>query len=83
MKIKVCIFSLLLPGCAFLPPAVSNGVTATSIGVWSATNKSLTDHALSYSTDTDCKTLRILVNSKVCQGSIDKQEDVFAQRSRN
>jgi len=83
MKIKVCIFSLLLPGCTLLPPAVSNGLTATNVGVWGVTDKSPTDHALSYTTNTDCKTLRIFTDSKVCQDAIYKQEDVFTQRSRN
>lgn len=77
MTNKLVLLALLLPlvGC-------SVPVTVASLGVRGATGKSPTDHTLSYATDSDCKTYRIVLNDKICQNGIDRQEQVFAQRQR-
>ena len=75
IKLLSLVFILSLIGCT-VP------VTVASVGVWGATGKSPTDHTLSYATDSDCKTYRIVLNDKVCQNGIDRQEQVFAQRQR-
>jgi hypothetical protein len=50
---------LLLNGCA-----VS---TAISSGVYVATDKTITDHVMSYNTGMDCQTVRVLEKQTVCQ----------------
>ena len=50
---------LLLNGCA-----VS---TAISSGVYGATDKTITDHVMSYNTGMDCQTVRVLEKQTVCQ----------------
>ena len=80
-KSSIFILVIMTSGCTLLPPAVDIGLTAAGIGVWSATGKSPTDHTLSYVTDKDCQTVRIVTDDKVCQSSIDKQEAVFNMRS--
>ena len=50
---------LLLNGCA-----VS---TAISSGVYVATDKTITDHVMSYNTGMDCQTIRVLEKQSVCQ----------------
>ena len=50
---------LLLNGCA-----VS---TAISSGVYVATDKTITDHVMSYNTGMDCQTVRVLEKQSVCQ----------------
>jgi hypothetical protein len=56
--------------------------TAASVGVWGATGKGPSDHALSLATNSDCLSTRILTSDKVCQNSIDRQERAFADRKR-
>ena len=74
-KLIIILAVFVLPGCAA-------PFTATSVGVWGATGKSTTDHALSYATGNDCVSTRIFTDSKVCQDSIDRQERAFAERKR-
>ena len=50
---------LLLNGCA-----VS---TAISSGVYVATDKTITDHVMSYNTGMDCQTVRVFEKQSVCQ----------------
>jgi hypothetical protein len=50
---------LLLNGCA-----VS---TAISSGVYVATDKTITDHVMSYNTGMDCQTVRVFENQTVCK----------------
>jgi hypothetical protein len=41
--------------------------TAISTGVYAATDKTPTDHVLSYNTGMDCQTVRLFENQPVCQ----------------
>ena len=50
---------LLLNGCV-----VS---TAISSGIYVATDKTITDHVMSYNTGMDCQTVRVLEKQTVCQ----------------
>jgi len=50
---------LLLNGCA-----VS---TAISSGVYATTDKTITDHVMSYNTGMDCQTVRVFEKQSVCQ----------------
>jgi hypothetical protein len=50
---------LLLNGCA-----VS---TAISSGVYATTDRTITDHVMSYNTGMDCQTVRVLEKQSVCQ----------------
>ena len=50
---------LLLNGCA-----VS---TAISSGVYATTDRTITDHVMSYNTGMDCQTVRVLEKKSVCQ----------------
>jgi hypothetical protein len=50
---------LLLNGCV-----VS---TAISSGVYVTTDKTITDHVMSYNTGMDCQTVRVLEKQTVCQ----------------
>lgn len=57
------ILSVLLSGCS----TVGTGV---SMAVWGASGKTPTDHALSYATDKDCKTIRVISqykNEYICE----------------
>lgn len=72
IKIFAIVSTFVLSGCT--------AITVASTGLWGATGKSATDHTLSYVTDRDCKTLRIVTNDKVCQSGVDRQEEVFRQR---
>jgi hypothetical protein len=58
MRYLIVLF--LLSGCA----AAS---TVISAGVYVATDKTPTDHVLSYNTGMDCQTVRLIENQKVCQ----------------
>ena len=51
---------LLLNGCAIAS-------TAISTGVYVATDKTPTDHLLSYNTGLDCQTVRLIERQTVCQ----------------
>ena len=74
-KLIMVLAVFVLPGCAA-------PFTATSVGVWSTTGKSTTDHVMSLATDKDCISTRIFTDDKVCQNSIDRQERAFADRKR-
>ena len=50
---------LLLNGCA--------ASTAISSGVYFATDKTITDHVMSYNTGMDCQSVRVFEKQKVCQ----------------
>jgi len=50
---------LLLNGCA-VSAAISSGVYAT-------TDRTITDHVMSYNTGMDCQTVRVLEKQSVCQ----------------
>jgi len=50
----------LLSGCAVASTVISAGVYAT-------TDKTPTDHLLSYNTGMDCQTVRLIEKQKVCQ----------------
>ena len=58
MRYLIVLF--LLSGCAVVP-------TLMSAGVYVATDKTPTDHVLSYNTGMDCQTVRLMENQKVCQ----------------
>ena len=51
---------LLLNGCAVASTAISSGV-------YVATDKTITDHVMSYNTGMDCQTVRVLEKQSVCQ----------------
>ena len=53
------ILVMLLSGCA-----ASTVITA---GVYATTDRTPTDHILSYNTGMDCQTVRIMENQAVCQ----------------
>ena len=74
-KLLLLISLVSLVGCAA-------PYTVAGAGVWGITGKGPSDHALSYATDSDCVSTRILTDDKVCQNSIDRQERVFAARKR-
>ena len=72
IRIFAIVSTFALGGCT--------AMTVASTGLWGATGKSVTDHTMSYVTDRDCQTLRIVTKDKVCQNGIDRQEEVFRQR---
>lgn len=51
---------LLLSGCSVVGTAISGGV-------YLATDKTPTDHVLSYNTGMDCQSVRVFENQAVCQ----------------
>ena len=51
---------LLLNGCAVASTAVSGAV-------YVATDKTITDHVMSYNTGLDCQTVRFFENQTVCK----------------
>ena len=57
---KYLFVMLFLSGC---------GITSTLVttSVYVATDKTPTDHVLSYNTGMDCQTVRIIENQAVCQ----------------
>jgi len=75
VKFLLMMVTVSLVGCAA-------PFTAASVGVWGTTGKGPSDHALSYATDSDCITARILTDDKICQNGIDRQERAFAERKR-
>mgnify|MGYP003328032155 FL=1 len=54
------ILVMFLSGCTVAPALLSAGVYVT-------TDKTPTDHVLSYNTGMDCQTVRIMENQAVCQ----------------
>jgi len=75
MKTKIALLSLiLLSGCA--GPA-----SVAGLGVWAATGKGTTDHALDFITGKDCETIRIINGEQICQnGQVLKYEKLLRQR---
>lgn len=66
MKLKISIICLIFSGCSTIQYA-SN---VTDLTVYSATNKTITDHIMSFTTDRNCKLERIFspyVNEYVCE----------------
>ncbi len=53
-----------LTGCAL---ALEYPLTSASLGVWGATGKSPSDHAISYVTDEDCETMRLIKSDPMCK----------------
>jgi hypothetical protein len=51
---------LLLNGCAVAGTAISGGV-------YVVTDKTITDHVMSYNTGMDCQTVRVFEKKSVCQ----------------
>lgn len=81
---KALIFvALLLSGCS-APLLV--GVSVASSSVQATTGRSPVDHAVSYTTDKDCQTMRLLDHEKMCidkplrNTGINATEQVFASR---
>jgi len=58
------ITALSLSGCAL---ALQYPLTSASLGIWGATGKSPSDHAVSYVTDEDCESLRLLNSDAMCK----------------
>ena len=54
------IFVMFLSACSVTP-------TLITAGVYAATDKTPTDHVLSYNTGMDCQTVRIMESQAVCQ----------------
>jgi hypothetical protein len=55
---------VLLSGCSVI---AEYPLTSAGVGVFAATGKGPTDHAISYAAKKDCATLRIIDNEPVCQ----------------
>jgi ABC-type uncharacterized transport system auxiliary subunit len=70
---------LFLSGCAL---ALSYPLTSASLGVWGATGKSPSDHAMSYVTDQDCESLRLLNSENICQKVNTKPVEVVDKSTR-
>jgi len=62
----VCWLSLL-GGCAFI---LEYPITSASAGVWGATGKGPTDHALSNVAGQDCEVVRVVDLKPVCQDRV-------------
>jgi hypothetical protein len=54
------ILLLLLNGCAVASTVIGSGV-------YVATDKTITDHVMSYNTGMDCQTVRVFEKQSVCQ----------------
>ncbi len=68
-----------LGGCAL---ALEYPMTSASFGIWGATGKSPSDHALSYVTDQDCSTIRVLTSDEICKEIIAKPVEVVDKSTR-
>lgn len=55
---------ILLSGCSVV---AEYPLTSAGVGVFAATGKGPTDHAISYAANKDCATMRIIDNEPVCQ----------------
>jgi hypothetical protein len=64
---RVILLCTMLTGCA---APVITGLGAASLGVQATTGRGPTDYTLSYATNKDCQTIRLLNNDKVCQDPI-------------
>jgi hypothetical protein len=79
----IILVPVLLTGCALAPVAAQYPVTTASVGVFAATGKGPTDHAISYAAKQDCSTLRILDNEPTChQYTVAPVVDAFQQPTR-
>ena len=58
MRYLIVLF--FLSGCAVASTIISSGV-------YVLTDKSITDHVMSYNTGLDCQTVRLIENQSVCQ----------------
>lgn len=63
-RIILLITPMLLCGCGLL---VQYPLSSISAGVWVATGKGPTDHALSGTTQKDCELMRVMSGKQVCQ----------------
>jgi len=70
---------LTLSGCAL---ALEYPLTSAGLGVWGVTGKSPTDHAVSYVTDQDCDTLRLLSSQEMCKSTRTKPVEVVDRSTR-
>jgi hypothetical protein len=63
--VLVCMSACVcLSGCAL---ALEYPLTSASLGVWGATGKSPSDHAISYVTDEDCEAMRLMKSDPMCK----------------
>lgn len=70
---------LTLSGCAL---ALEYPLTSAGLGVWGVTGKSPTDHAVSYVTDQDCDTLRLLSSQEMCKSTRTQPVEVVDRSTR-
>lgn len=66
MKFKVSILCFILSGCS----TVQYATNAVDLTVYGATNKTITEHVMSFTTDKNCKLERIFspyANEFVCE----------------
>lgn len=68
-KSSILLLAIELSGCMLAPVAMQYPVTTASVGVFVATGKGPTDHALSYVTDEDCHTMNLVIDrdQPVCE----------------
>jgi hypothetical protein len=68
-KSSILLLTLSISGCMVVPIAMEYPVTTASAGVFVATGKGPTDHALSYVTSEDCNTIHLVINTDkpVCE----------------
>jgi hypothetical protein len=82
---KIIALTLVAALCGCSTPAIV-AVSSVGAGVEFTTGRSPVDHALSYGTDKDCQTLRVIDSKSICQDkvkpltSVDQTEQAFAQR---
>jgi hypothetical protein len=83
MKLLALLFLVILTGCS-APAAIAVGGVGASVEF--TTGRSPVDHALSYGTNKDCQTLRVIDGKPICQdktkslSSVEQTEQAFAQR---
>jgi len=70
---------LLLNGCALI---LEYPLTSAGLGIWGATGKSPSDHAISYVSDQDCETLRLLNSQEMCKPISTKSVEVVDKSTR-
>jgi hypothetical protein len=66
MKFKISILCLILSGCS----TVQFATNAVDLSVYGVTDKTITDHVMSFTTDRNCKISRIFssyANEYVCE----------------
>ena len=77
-------FAYFLSGCAGLPPIITYlgyAKTAVDVGMYAATEKTTTDHALSAMTEKDCALFRVLEDKKVCVERNKDSEETTVQKN--